>query len=210
MKFSFGSIALLASILFATGGTSIAQKSDISERDFLEIANRQAYWATAARHPRKETRTYEQLSDGKVTSSETILTEFLASDKYRITTTVISEGKTNTREGIQIGDIRYCKRDSADWQYCPIPPPAMAMGPIMGAQYSLELTADTKTYQRIYQSTREEKPFTTVDRIILNNDLSHRDRLLITTNSVTKEIVSRFTEKVEYGIKMAPIEAPIK
>ena len=113
--------------------------------------------------------------------------------------------------------FRSCKRGSSEWEFdCAVPPPAMAMGHIDGAQYSLEIGSDTKTYQRTYQSMREDKvksimtSFTIIDRIILNNDSSHRDRSIITTNTETKEIVSRYTEKVEYGIKLDPIIAPIK
>lgn len=217
MRFPFGSIALLGLVLFATAGTSIAQKSDISERDFLAVAGTEAYRATVARYPRKQTRTCERLADGKITSLETEVIEFLASDKYRVITTVVSKGKTITTEERQVGEIRYCKNDSSEWKmYCPEPPPAPAMSRIAGAQYSLEIGANTKTYQRIYQSIREDKEkltkssFATVDRSVLNNDSSHRDRSIITTNSETKEVVTRFTEKVEYGIKLEPIEAPVK
>lgn len=210
MRFPVWSITLLFLILFATAGTSIAQISTISEREFLEVTNGESYRATAARYPRRETQTYERLADGKITSTETEVIEFLASDKYRAKKTIVSNGNTSTREEIQIGENRYCRKNSSEWDsYCAMPPPSAAMGAINGAQYSLEIGVDTKTYQRIYQSTREEKT-TTIDRIILNSDLSHRDRSIITTNSETKEIVSRFTEKVEYGIKLDPIEAPMK
>lgn len=217
MKFPFGSIALLVLILSATTFTSIAQKSDIAEKDFLAATGWKAYRATTARYPRKETLTRERLSDGMVTSSETEITEFLASDKYRVMRTLTSKGKTTTREEIQVGEIRYCKENTSKWEmYCPEPPPAPAMGHIDGAQYLLDEGVESKTYQRTYQYTRDDKEkltkilFTTVDRIILNKDYSHLDRTIITVNSESKEIVYRTTVKMEYGLKLDPIEAPIK
>jgi hypothetical protein len=216
MKFLVGPIAVLVWTLFATAGTSSAQISTISEPDFL-TSNRGAYRATAAKYPRREIRTYEQLSNGIVTSSYSELLEFLAVDKYRVKEVVVSKGKTTISEDIQVGEIRYCRKDSSAWEmYCPEPPPAAALGSIAGAQYSLEIGTDTKTYQRIYQSSREDKEkskaisFTTTDKIVLNSDSSHRDRSIITTNLETKEIVSRLTVKVEYGVKVDPIVAPIK
>lgn len=217
MRFLFGSLGSFVLILSTAAGTSLAQTSTISEREFLEATNAKAYWATTARYPRRETRTYERPSDGKLAFSETQKTEFLSFDKYRVIRTFLSNGKSTTSQEIQIGEIRYCKDGQGKWEiYCPVPPPAAAMGPIAGAQYSLELGADTKIYQRIYQSTSEDKEkskkisYTTTDKIVLNGDFSHRERSIITASLDTKEIVSRVTDKVEYGVKLDPIIAPIK
>ena len=216
MRFRIWSIALFVLVLFSTTGALIGQNSVISERDFLD-ANRAAYWATEKKYPRRETRKYEVLSDGKATYSETEVTESLDIRKYRITTTVVSKGKTSTKEEIQIGEVRYCRENTSEWEsYCAEPPPAPAMGHVDGAGYGLELNGDTKTYQRSFQTTREEKDkltrtsFTTTDRTIFNRDSSYRERSIIKTNTESKELVSRSAFKFEYGIKFDPIVAPVK
>ena len=217
MKIIFRSIVLLALVLFARAELSNAQSTSINEDEFLKATGYESYKATAAKFPRRETWVYENFSDGKVTSSESKISEYLAVDKYKITTTVVSNGKTTTTEEIQLRDIRYCKKDSSEWEVdCPMPPPIAAMGPVKGAKYFLQLGTETKTYERRYQTVRENKfkatktPVTTIDKIILNIDSSKRDRSITSSHSETKEVLSRSTSKVEYGIKLYWIEAPGK
>jgi hypothetical protein len=216
MKYRFSLFILLGLILVVAPKISFAQSSAISEIDFL-VSHNVAYRATDAKYPRKRTYKYEVLSEGKVTYSSTEVTEYMGYDKYRIIETEISNGRTKVNEAIQIGQNRYCRENSAKWDNnCYEPPPAAAMGHIDGATYMLESAPDSKTYVRIYKTQKEEKGkpaplvFVTEDRSFLNEDMSYRSRSIIRTNSVTKEIVSSTALKYEYGIKLSPIEAPIK
>ncbi len=215
MKFRFSLFVLQGLILAVAAGISFAQSSAITEMDFL-ASHTAAYRATDVKYPRKRTYKYEVMSEGKVTYSSTEVTEYLGDDKYRIIETEISNRQTKINEAIQIGRNRYCRENAARWDNCYEPPPPMAMGHIDGAKYMLESASDRKTYVRIYKTQKEEKGkpapmlFVTEDRSILNRDMSYRSRSIIRTNSVTNKIVSSTTLKYEYGIKLSPIEAPVK
>ncbi|MBK8302648.1 MAG: hypothetical protein WBC19_10280 [Pyrinomonadaceae bacterium] len=216
MKFRSWTIIVFALVVFATTESASAQTATITEEDYWK-GIKQGHTATRAVFPRRETRKYESVSDGNVTYSRTEISEYLSSDTYRNTKTVVRNGTTNVTEALQIGRVRYCRENAMDWKTsgCYQNPPA-PLDDADETKYALETTKDSLTYLRT--TTFEEKAtekkaatnFATEDRFVLNKDMSIRERTIIKMLALTKSVTVRETDKYEYGIPLKPIVAPIK
>ena len=216
MKFRSWTIIVFALVVFATTESASAQTATITEEDYWK-GIKQGHTATRAVFPRRETRKYESVSDGNVKYSRTEISEYLSSDTYRNTKTVVRNGTTNVTEALQIGRVRYCRENAMDWKTsgCYQNPPA-PLDDADETKYALETTKDSLTYLRT--TTFEEKAtekkaatnFATEDRFVLNKDMSIRERTIIKMLALTKSVTVRETDKYEYGSPLKPIVAPIK
>jgi len=201
-------IAILVATKF-----SLAQTTVITEREYWDGV-RFAYAATQKIHPRRKTETYERRADGKTTYSKKEITEYQAKDTYRSTGTVVRDGKTTSTEAVQIGMVRHCRENSEAWKSCyENPPPPLPKAD--DANYVVQRNKNTITYLRTStfvgkeEGKAEPTRYLTKDRYVLNNDMSARERT-ITTSIEKKGVVTHNVSKFEYGIKLKPIEAPIK
>lgn len=216
MKFRPSTIILIAVVVLTTAKFSLGQTTAITEKDYwADIVS--GYAATRSSFPRRETKTYDGFSGGRMTYSRTEMSEFRSKDTYRTTKTVVRDGTTVVTEAIQIGPVRYCRENTAEWKSsgCYENPPA-PLGDAYETSYSLETTKDTRTYIRTAKSQKKESDkseptkFVTEDRFVLNSDGAVRERSIVKIVTETKSIFSRDTSKFEYGVTLKPIEAPIK
>lgn len=162
-------------------------------------------------------KTYEAMSDGRVTYSMTELSEYLSNDTYRTTKTVVRDGKTVVSEVVQTGTARYCREDRSEWTtsgcYRQPPPP---LEPADENRFEVQTNENHRTLIRTAVSQKKEAnksgptQFITEDRFVLNGDMSVRERSIVKSVNGAKSIVFREISKFEYGVTLPPIEAPIK
>jgi hypothetical protein len=114
MKLSSTTISLIVATLLVIAASSSAQTSSLTEKEYW-AETFAAYSATRALFPRRETESSESLTAGKVVYSRTKMSEYLSKDTDRTTETRFQEGKTTVEEAIQIGRVRYCRKDDSQW-----------------------------------------------------------------------------------------------
>lgn len=193
-----------------------AEGKDISEKEYW-AAVYAAYSATLETFPRQETEVYEGYSAGELNYQRTKTFEYEAADKFHFIRETLENGKRGVEELFQIGTLRYCKIDSGDWKTsgCYLNPPA-ALEPAIESKFQVDKTEKEITYRRksTFQlkekGNSEPKIFLTEDTLVLNPDLSIRDRTIKKLGVETKALVSRVTQKNTYRKNVKPIEAPIK
>jgi hypothetical protein len=215
MKFYPSAIILITVVILTATEFLSAQTTTITEQDYW-VGIRSGYTATEKIYPRRETKTYESLSDGKVTYSRTEVSEYQSKDVYHTTKTVVRDGSTIVTEAIQIGTVRYCRENTGEWKSsgCYRQPPS-PLDDADETSYSVQKNKDGRTYIRIATLLKkatdkaEAANFLTEDRFVLNSDTSVRERSIIKTVMETKSIVLREISKFEYGVTLK-IEAPIK
>ncbi|MBK8467410.1 MAG: hypothetical protein IPL32_16460 [Chloracidobacterium sp.] len=201
-------IAILVATKF-----SLAQTTVITEQEYW-AGIRSGYATTEKVVPRRETVTYESLSDGKVTYSTTKISEYQSEDTYRIIETVVRNGRTSIFQTIQIGVNRYCRENKAKWKRCFEDPP-ISTSRADETKYAVQRDKDsltlirTSTFSKKENGKVEPKKFVSEDKFVVNVDMSARERSEVTTISDTQTIVSRDTTKFEYGITLKPIKPPI-
>lgn len=202
--------------VFCLAQVSSSQSTAITEQEYWN-AIRTANAETRKVFPRRQTETYISATDGKETYLRIEVSEYISSDTFRTTKTVDRIGTKSISQLIQIGTKRYCRENLADWKNsgCYEQPPA-PLGDSIETTYSLETTKKTKTYIRIAKSEHFEKgktkptTFLTVDKFVVNNDLTVRQRSIEKIAADSKALVSRESKKLEYNVKLKPVEAPIK
>lgn len=216
MKCGSFTIVHIALMILTLTGFSFGQITTITDQEYWHgIIS--GYAASRDIFPRKETTTYEGLTDSVVTISRTEVSEFLSKNTYRTTKTVVRDGITNRSEVIQIGKVRYCRENNSEWKtsgcYQQPPPP---LGDSDQTQYSLQVNKESRTFIRIAKLQKkggdnaQPTTYLTEDKFVLNGDGSVRERGILTTVSATNSNVSREISKFEYGITLSPIDAPIK
>lgn len=216
MKFRLKVVALIAFALLAFAGNTFAQSKNITEKEYW-AGIYTGYTSAHKSFPRRETTTYERLTVGRVTYSRIEKSEYEAANKYHTVKETQNDGKTSKNEMIQIGTIRYCKENSGEWRIsgCYNNPPA-ALEDAIETHFVLQTNKDKITYIRTasYLSKQpgktEPTKFLTEDKLILNSDLTIRERTIVKSVQETKQIASRETEKFEYRMSLKPIEPPIK
>ncbi|MFN0138474.1 MAG: hypothetical protein ACKVQW_00110 [Pyrinomonadaceae bacterium] len=192
----------------------MAQATVITQQEYW-AGIRSGYATTREMFPRRETQEYENLLHGKVSYSRTQVSEYRSKDTYRTIETVVRDGKTTVTELIQIGIARYCREDTSEWKSCYEDPPP-PLGEADETKYAVQVNQDSRTYIRTATLLRKEADrseptkFLTDDRLVLNMDMSVRERSIVKTVSETKSVVFRNTSKFEYNVALKPIEAPIK
>jgi hypothetical protein len=216
MRFRLSIIFTIAVAILTTADYTSAQTMPITEQEY-RAGIRSGYAATRKAYPRRETKIYEVISNGKVTYHRTEIFEYQTPDNYYTKEEIRQGDRTTSSEMIQIGIVRYCRENAAKWKSsgCYENPPA-ALGDAYETSYSLETTTGIRTYIRTAKSQQKESDkseptrFVTEDRFVLNSDGAVRERSIVKMLTATKSIVSRDTSKFEYGVILKPIEAPMK
>lgn len=216
MRFTLWLGIVLAFAFLLTPTAASAQSKEISEAEYWAAVS-SAFAATRKAFPRRETETYEGSRAGKLSSQRTKTSEYAAADMFHTVKETLENGKRSVEEMIQIGAYRYCKDDSGEWTIsgCYVNPPA-ALESALEAKFSINKSDKSITYTRtatflLKEAGRTElTKFLTEDTLVLNSDLSVRERTISKSALETRAILSRETRKHEYGIELKPIEAPIK
>lgn len=200
-------------VLLGSPAVTSAQSKEITEAEYW-AGIRSGFAATRKDFPRRETTTNEGFADEKATYSRKETHEYEASDKYYSIEETSMNGKLQTEEATQIGAVRYCRVNLAEWKRsgCYLSPPA-PLGSATETRYSVESTGDITKYRRvaisIETSNGEPIKFLTEDLFIMNANQTVRERTIIKSYYDSKSVRFRTTQKYEYGIKLKPIEEPI-
>ncbi len=216
MKFKLPLFTIIAFVFFAIPLNTSAQSKTITQAEYWSAVS-SAYTSTHGKFPRREVEQYEAITDGKVSYLRIKTAEYRTATEFRIFTRIRKAGGDNFRELIQIGNARYCREDSSEWKTtgCYENPPA-ALEDAYESSFALQKSGDGITFKRTASYLGKENgkigqsKFVTVDTLIVNLDSSIRDRTIVKSIFETKTIVSRVTEKYEYGMSLMPLEAPIK
>lgn len=201
-------------VLVGIPANASAQSKEITEAEYW-TGIRTGNAAARKVFPRRETATNEGFAGEKTTYLRNETHEYEAADKYYSIDETSRNGKVETEESTQIGALRYCRVNMAEWKTsgCYLNPPA-PLGSATETRYSVEKTGDITKYLRvaisIETSNAEPIKFLTEDLFILNADQTVRERTIVKSNYDSKAVRFRTTQKYEYGIKLKPIEAPIK
>ena len=147
MNLRKSSILLFAAAFFAMSQISFAQSGTITEQEYWS-GIKTGYGATRNLYPRRETKVYESVLDGKVTYSRTEISEYISSNTYRTIKTVVRNGATTVSEALQVGSARYCRENSAEWKSsgCYLQPPA-PLGDADETTYSLKTSKDANLFK---------------------------------------------------------------
>lgn len=216
MKICSTIIVLFAVVFLLAVEFSWAQTTAITEQDYW-AGIRSGYATTRDKFPRRETTTYESLSGEKVTYSRTEISEYRSKDIFHIVKTVVRDGATVITEMIQIGSSRYCRDNGSEWKSsgCYFQPPA-PLDKADETKYSVQTNKDGRILMRnatfLEKEIKSNEPITylTEDKVVLNYDMSVRERSIIKVVKETRNIASRATTLLEYGVDLKPIESPIK
>lgn len=216
MRFSLPLVVIIALVFLAVAGTTFAQSQNITESEYW-AGIRTGYASARKSFPRRETEKYEGFTDGTLTLTRIKNSEYQAADKYHIVIETLRDGRITISEKIQIEALRYCKESPGEWKtsgcYDSPPPP---LEDAKETSYVLQKIKNSTAYIRTasfslkVSGQTEPTKFLTEDTLILNADLSVRERTIVKSIQATKKIASRESQKFEYGLNFKLIKAPIK
>lgn len=216
MRSGLLSVLFLIVALLAVPRSSVGQAAEITHSDFW-AAVRTSSVATRASFPRREIEKFEGSRAGQLSFIRTKTTDFSAADRFHLITEIVDGDEKTIEEMITIGTVSYCKKKSAEWdtKNCYLNPPS-ALETAVEEQFRVEKTDEGSKYFRktiyLFQEAgkTEKTRFQSEDILILNPDMTVRERTITNTSQETGAFQSRQTWKNEYGIKLKPIEVPIK
>jgi hypothetical protein len=209
-------LALLLALAFAfLPNTAFAQTKEITHAEFWSAVTL-AFATTRNVFPRREIETYEGFRGGR-SFRRTKTTEYVASDTFRRVTETREGDVVSVAEMITIGKERYCRENSSEWRTskCYENPPA-ALEDAIESSFRVEKKDKRVIYTRksmFLQSEAgkaERTKFMSEDILVLNSDLTVRERTITKSALDTGTILSREILTREYGLKLNPIDAPIK
>ncbi len=192
-----------------------AQSKEITQADFW-AAVRSAYTATRNVFPRRETETSEGSRAGR-NYRRTKTSEYVAADRFKLSTETLEGESRSVKEMIRIVKEGFCRENSNEWRTtnCYENPPA-ALEDAIESSFRVEKTEKAVTYTRkstfLYTMAgkTESTKFVSEDILVLNSDLTVRERTITKSAVERGAVLSRETQKFEYGLKLKPIEPPIR
>lgn len=208
--------ALLLALAFALlPSTAFAQPKEITQAEFWSAVT-SAFAATRSVFPRREIETYEGSRGGR-SFRRTKTADYVTADTFRRVTESREGDVVSVAEMITIGKERYCRENSSEWRTskCYENPPA-ALEDAIESSFRVETKDKQITYTRkstflqFEAGKAERTKFMSEDILVLNSDLTVRKRTITKSALDTGTILSRETLTREYGLKLSPIDAPIK